>query len=123
MDVQKAIRDLKVLYPGKKVFINSKENPTEVMCELESARINPDRSVFVAIIDTRIEHRHRQSVEEFEVIKGTLFLSVSGREYTLTAGRKMKIMPGQVHAARGNGAWIKITSTPGYIPTNMVLVE
>ena len=123
MDAKKVIKELKLHYPNKKIYVDKEENPGEIIVELESVETNPQRSVFVAVIDKRIEHYHRLAKEMFEVIKGELLLTIDGREHIVTAGRSFIIMPGQIHFAAGHDTWIKVTSVPGMSPKDHVLVN
>ncbi|QQS38635.1 cupin domain-containing protein [Candidatus Woesebacteria bacterium] len=123
MEAKKIISELKILYPGKKIYVDDLLHTGEVICELESRELNPQRSVYIAVIDKKITHYHRQSQEVIEVIKGNLIINVEGREHTITPGRSFTIMPGQIHFAQGNSTWIKVTSIPGMSPEKHVLVE
>lgn len=123
MDAKVVIHELKILHPGKRIFVNDEAIPTEILCELESAELNPDRSVYLAVIDTRVVHQHRQSKETFDVLRGNLILSIDGREYTVIPGKRHTILPGQVHYTEGHDTWVRVTSTPGWRPDGMHLVE
>jgi len=124
MDAVSIISQLKALHPGKKIFVDDKDKPTEVLCELESADLNPDRSVYIAVIDKRVEHYHRvETKERFEVIQGELIVQVAGREHSISAGRGFTIPAGQVHSAEGHGTWVKVISTPAWRPKDHQLVD
>lgn len=116
MDVKKVIEELKSKYPGKNIILNPPENPTEIVCEIEPARLNPEKSVAIAILDTNIKHFHRRSKETYEVIKGTLEITKGGKTYFLSPGEKLEIEPEEYHLAKGKETWVKVTSTPAWTP-------
>lgn len=124
MDAQKIVDELKILYPQKKIYFDKEENPTEILCELEGKDLNPERSVYVAVIDKKVTHNHRFGTEEtFEVIKGNLVLQVAGKEYALTAGKTYTSKSGEIHTVIGHGTWIKVTSKPAWEPKEHVLAK
>ena len=124
MDAKKIISQLRSLHPGKNIYVDDPENPNEVLCELEPASLNPERSVYIAVIDKRVEHYHRiETKERFEVLRGELILQIAGREHTINAGRSHTLAAGQVHAAEGHGTWVKVISTPAWKPTEHTLIE
>ncbi|OGM08588.1 hypothetical protein A2159_03050 [Candidatus Woesebacteria bacterium RBG_13_34_9] len=123
MDVKKVIDELKKKYPGKNIIINTPENPTEIVCEIEPGNINPDRSIAIAILDKNIKHYHRIAKEIYEVIKGELEISKAGRSYYLHEGEKIAIYPSEYHIAKGNETWVKVTSTPAWNPEDQIPIE
>lgn len=123
MEVKKIISQLRALHPGKRIFVDDPEDTHEVLCELESADLNPERSVYLAVIDKRVEHYHRiETKERFEVLRGNLIISVAGREHTIFAGRSYTLEAGQVHTAEGHGTWVKVISTPAWTPREHTLI-
>lgn len=123
MNVQKVIAELKKLYPGKNIIINNPDNPTEIICEIEPGSLNPDKSVAIAVLDRNIKHSHEISTETFEVLKGNLELTKSGKTYFLSPGEKLIIEPGEYHLAKGNETWVKVTSEPAWKPEEHVVVR
>lgn len=113
MNVQKVISSLKSKYPGRNIIQNG-EPVSEVVCEVEPAEEHPSYSVAVAVIDRSEPHLHRQSEEEYEVIKGKLELDKGGNKIVLIEGDKIKINPGEVHSALGQETWVKVYSRPGW---------
>lgn len=116
MDVQKVIKELKEKYPGKNIILNPPENPTEIVCEIEPASLDPQKSVAIAILDNNIKHFHRRSKETYEVIKGVLELTKGGKTYFLSPGEKLEIEPEEYHLAKGKETWVKVTSIPAWTP-------
>jgi mannose-6-phosphate isomerase-like protein (cupin superfamily) len=116
MNVQKVVKELREKYPGKNIILNPPENPTEIVCELEPATENPQKSVAVAILDNTFKHSHRIAKETYEVIKGTLELTRGGKTYFLSPGKKLVIEPGEYHMAKGRETWVKVTSEPAWTP-------
>lgn len=123
MNVQKVVDELTNKYPGKNIILNPPENPTEIVCELEPASENPEKSVAIAILDNNIKHTHRLAKETYEVIKGTLELTKGGKTYFLSPGEKLEIEPGEYHLAKGSETWVKVTSEPGWNPDDQILAE
>src|SRR3989344_2701581 len=116
MDIQKVTKELKDLYPNRNIIINDPDNPTEVVCEVEPASWNPDKSIAIAVIDSTVSHLHRQSRETYEVIKGVLEMDRGGNKYILTQGQSLTIEPTERHTAKGKETWVKVTSVPGWKP-------
>ncbi len=123
MNVKKTVSELKKKYPGKRIVINDKDNPSEIICEIEPASENPDRSVAIAVIDRAIAHYHKSSTEVYEVLKGKLTVWMGGEEFSLTKGESITIEPNQIHSAEGHGTWIKVTSTPAWTSDDHFLVK
>lgn len=114
MDAKRVISELKQKYPGKAIFPNDKENPTEIICEVEPASEHPDWSLAVAVIDKSVQHFHLKTTEEYTVTKGELVITVDGEEYNLSEGQSYVIRPPQHHFANGNETWVECKSTPGW---------
>ncbi len=123
MNVEEIISELKTLYPGKKIVVNTPENPTEIVCEVESAFIHPEKSINVVVIDESVEHYHRNTQEEYEVMRGNLIVVKDGARHALKEGESIVILPNEHHRAEGHGTWIKVTSTPGWVDNDHYLVE
>ncbi len=123
MDVQRVVDELKRKYPGKKIILNNPDNPTEIICEIEPGSVNPDKSVAIAVLDESVKHIHRQSTEEYEVIRGNLEVTKGGKSLFLSQGEKVVIEPGEVHMAKGKETWVKVTSRPGWKPEDHMVDE
>lgn len=123
MNVKKIVDELKKRYPGKKIIVNTPENPTEIVCEVEPASLTPERSVNIAILDSNVKHYHRLSKETYEVIKGNLELTKGGKTYFLSPGQKLVIEPEEYHMAKGAETWVKVTSEPGWTPEDSIPIE
>ena len=123
MDVKKVVKELKVKYPGRNIILNPPENPTEIVCEIEPASQNPDKSVAIAVLDKNVTHTHRQAKEVYEVIRGILEVNKAGKTHILHPGQKITVLPGEHHMAKGKEAWVKVTSTPAWTPEDYVLVD
>jgi len=123
MNKQNVIHQLKLQYPSKTIICIPNDNPTEILCEIEPSTEHGDYSVVIAVIDGSAPHVHKDTTEEYEVIKGELKLFKDGREYVLHAGDSITINPGEVHYARGNETWVKATSHPGWTPEDHILVK
>jgi len=116
MNKQKVIDELTKKYPGKNIVMNDPDNPTEIICEIETAKDNPDKGFAIAVVDTTIHHFHQDMEEVYEVERGNLVISIDGKETALTPGQKITIKPGQVHSAQGHETWIRVTSRPAWTP-------
>lgn len=123
MDTKKVIEKLKKEYPGKRIVVNDKINPSEIICEIEPASKNRDKSIAIAVIDRSIAHFHKSSTEIYEVVKGSLKIWMGGEEFILTKGEKITIEPNTIHSAEGHGTWIKVTSTPAWSSKDHFLVK
>lgn len=44
MNTQKIIQELQEKYPGKEIVLDSEDNPTEIICEIEPTSEHPERS-------------------------------------------------------------------------------
>jgi len=123
MNVQKVVEQLKREYPGKKIILNDPENPTEIICEIEPASENPDKSIAIAVLDNTLKHYHELAKETYEVLKGVLELTKEGETHFLTEGQKMEIEPGEFHLARGKETWVKVTSVPAWVPEDHIVTK
>jgi mannose-6-phosphate isomerase-like protein (cupin superfamily) len=123
MNAQKVVEELTKKYPGKNIILNPQDVPTEIVCELEPASFNPEKSVAIAVLDNNIKHYHRMAKETYEVIKGTLELTKDGKTYFLSPGEKLIIEPEHYHMAKGNETWVKVTSEPAWTPEDQVPIE
>lgn len=123
MDAHKVIEELKKQYPGKNIIVNTPDNPTEIICEIEPSSWDPGKSVAIAVMDENMKHYHRVAKEVYEVLRGTLELTKGGKTYVLTEGQSLEIEPEEYHIAKGKETWVKITSEPGWTPEDHVMIE
>lgn len=114
MNKQKILKELKEKYPEANIVLNNKQNPTEIICEIDPTSQHPDYSIAIAVINRSISHFHKITTEEYEVIKGKLTLTIDGKEHALNKGDKFVIKPNMIHSAEGNETWVKVTSKPGW---------
>jgi mannose-6-phosphate isomerase-like protein (cupin superfamily) len=121
MDVNKIVKKLEKEYPGKLVIAIPHDKPTEIICEVEPAKDHPDFSVAVAVIKSSTPHFNDET-EEYEVLEGTLLLEVDGARRELKKGETYTIMPGEVHSASSDEAWVKVTTRPGWTENGHHLV-
>ncbi len=122
MNTNKILKELENLYPGKKIVKNPEDNPTEILCETEPTEEHADYSVFVAIIDKTLPHYHEHTKEVYEVAKGTLTVMKGKKEFYLIPGDSLTIIPGEIHSAKGQETWIKVTSYPGWTKEDHILI-
>lgn len=120
MNVDKVIKALKQKYPGKKIVINTPENPTEIICEIETG---VEKSLAVAVVDKIRPHYHKKLTEVYEVIKGTLIHHMGNLIRIINEGEKVTIPPGSVHWAEGKETWFFVRSTPGWTPDDHIVVS
>jgi len=114
MDLKNILQSLSQQYPKKKIILNSKNFPTEILCEVEPTVDHPSYSVAIAVIDKTHPHKHIKTTETYEVIKGDLTLNIDGKTTVLKSGEKISIKPNQTHHAQGKETWVKVTSRPGW---------
>lgn len=123
MDVNRVINQLYQKYPGKKIIKTQPEQPTEIICEVDPTSKHPRFSVAVAVVDKIQPHFHRRTTEIYQVVKGSLTLVIEGRKHYLKEKQQKTIKPNQIHSALGSQTWIKVTSHPGWIAQDHLLVE
>lgn len=123
MTAQDVIVHFEKEYPGKKILSLPKDNPTEILCEVDPSTGHADYSIAVAAIKSLAPHYHNKSVETYEVIKGDLELHVDGEMRKLLEGESYVIQPGQVHYAKGEFALVKVTSRPGWTFEDHILAH
>jgi mannose-6-phosphate isomerase-like protein (cupin superfamily) len=114
MNIDKVIFELQSQFPGKTIFPNQKENPTEILCEIEPASEHPEYSKAIAVIDRSIPHFHHETKETYKVLKGSLVVHISGVQHQLKEGESIVIEPGNVHWAEGSEVWVECYSEPGW---------
>jgi quercetin dioxygenase-like cupin family protein len=123
MDAKKVIDKLKEKYPGKNIVVNTPDNPTEIICEIEPGQKNSDRSVAIAVMDENIRHLHKLIEEKYQVIEGILEINLDGITHILHPGDEITIKPGQIHNAKGKETWVKVTSTPAWTPDDFYKIN
>lgn len=122
MNVAKVISELKEKYPGKKIVINTPENPTEIICEIEPTETHPERSTAVAVVDKIRPHYHKKLTEIYTIIKGELTHYLGEQKRTIKENESVKIPPGKTHWAEGNETWFYVYSIPSWTPEDHILV-
>lgn len=122
VNVQKVVAELKRRYPNKKIIKNGKECPTEILCEVEPSGDHPEYSLVVSVLDKSIPHVHKQTTENYKILKGVLKVFKDGQEFVLEEGDKLTVRPGEVHWAEGKETWFECHSQPGWTPNDHILI-
>lgn len=123
MNVSTIIASLQRQYPGKTIIKNGEPHPTEIICEIEPTADHPAYDVAIAIIDQSLPHVHHRSEELYEVLSGTLTVTINGSDRILHKNDTIVIHPGEVHSAKGNATWIRATSRPGWTAEDHILIK
>ena len=123
MNVKKVIDELKKNYPGSNIIINDPVTPTEVICEVEPASWDPEKSVSIVVFDGKIKHPHGFTKEKYEVLKGVLEMTKEGKTFFLTEGQKIEINMDEFHMAKGKDTWVQVTSIPAWTPDGVVSMD
>jgi len=123
MNLEKIIQKLSKKYPGKDIFNNNEERPTEIICEIDPTINHPEYSIAIAIIDKSIPHYHKKITEVYELLKGSLVINIDGQDYKLQQGDKLTIEPGKHHFAIGNETWVKVYSESGWTLEDHILID
>jgi len=123
MNAEEIIKNLIKEFPGKAVIPNSKTEPTEIICEVEPSREHTEYSLAIAYIKRSEPHRHIKATETYEVGEGRLDLFLDGMRMRLNVGQSVDITPGAIHWAEGEWARVKVTSKPGWILDDHIIVE
>jgi len=118
MNVNKVISELKTLYPTGNIVLNTPENTTEIICELDPVY----QKKAVAVIDYSARHFHREITETYVVTKGHLVVYLFDRQVDLKVGDSLTIKPNTVHYAKGNETWFMVYSTPGWKKEDHILL-
>lgn len=117
------IAELKNQYPGCRIIKLPENNPTEILCEIESAEDHPEYSVAISVIDRSVPHHHNHMTEVYEVLTGKLSVFIDGVEHKLGEGDQLTIPPGTTHYAVGNETWIKCTCLPGWTVDDHIMAD
>ncbi|HEX7017691.1 MAG TPA: cupin domain-containing protein [Patescibacteria group bacterium] len=123
MNIAKIKKELQEKYPGKNIIALPKENPAEVICEVEPTTEHQEYSLAVAIIDRSEPHFHQITTETYKITKGELDLIVDGTMHHLSEGDSYVIKPGSIHQALGNETWIECKTEPGWKPEDHILAK
>ena len=121
MNSKQIINELKQKYPGCRIILLPKENPTEIICEIDPATKHPNYSVAISVLEKSTPHYHKIVTEDYEVIKGKVLLFLDNKKLTLKTGDKQTIKPGIVHWAQSDSGWIECTSKPGWTPEDHII--
>lgn len=122
MNKSRVIEELQKRYPGKKIMCLPPDNPSEVICEVESSTEHSGYSNAVAIIDHSAPHFHKKSTEIYTVTRGQVALFLNGKKNVLTQGQKCTIPPWTIHWVEADEAWVETYSTPGWTPADHILL-
>lgn len=123
MNAKKIVEELKSKYPNENIIKNDKDNPTEIICEIEPTSDHPKWSKAIAVIDRSMPHFHRKAKEEYTILKGNLTITKEGEDYQIPEGQSFIIMPMEVHSARGDNVRVECLSIPGWTFEDHILVE
>jgi quercetin dioxygenase-like cupin family protein len=80
-----------------------------------------DFSIAIAVITGTAPH-YNDGTETYEVLKGDLALTLNKQVLRLKPGDKRVIKPRVIHSAKANGAWVKVTTRPGWTPSDHHLI-
>lgn len=58
MDVNRVLSELKAKYHDKKILLNPKDNPTEIIVEIEPTSEHPEKSLALAVVGKSKQHYH-----------------------------------------------------------------
>jgi len=97
MNSDKIIQELRLKYTGKNIIAIPKDEPSEIICEIDPTSLHPEKSTALAIVDKSAPHYHKKSTEVYEVIKGTLTVYKDGKDFNLKEKDKITIEPNVVH--------------------------
>ena len=122
MNTKRVIKQLKKKYPGKKIIVNTPDDPTEIICEIEATQDHPDYSLAIAVIGRIRPHYHKKLTETYKVMKGDLKHYMDGKLTLVKEGEIVKISPGVIHWAEGVEVWFEVFSKPGWTPEDHILV-
>jgi mannose-6-phosphate isomerase-like protein (cupin superfamily) len=123
MNKRQIITELEEKYPGKTIICLPEDNPTEILCEIESTADHPEYSNAISVIDSSVPHYHNKLTETYKVLKGSLKVFVDDKEHSLSEGAELVIKPKQIHYAIGDETWIECRSAPGWVPEDHILVD
>ncbi len=122
MNVTRVVSELSKQHSGKKIILNTPENTTEIICEIEPIESHPEKSTAIAVVDKIRPHYHKKHTEKYTIIKGSLVHYLGNKKTILKANESITIQPGIIHWAEGNETWFYVYSTPGWTPEDHILV-
>ena len=114
MNSEKVVEELKKQYPDKKIILNHKDNPSEIVCEIDPSKDHYGFSSLVYVIDQTEAHYHKEAAEIYYVLKGKLDLVIEGVRFSLEKDQYKVIAPGKIHMAKGKETWVLVYSEPGW---------
>ncbi|MDD3647647.1 MAG: hypothetical protein PHS44_04075 [Candidatus Dojkabacteria bacterium] len=125
MLVQKVVKELSKLYPGKTIIENKniKGITTEIICEIDPASDHSEYSIALAVIDYSTIHCHNIITETYKVIKGNLTIFKGDREYKLGKGDEIVVKPKEIHSNLGKETWVEVVSKPGWYIEDYINLE
>jgi len=114
-EIEQIKAELRRDYPGVEICVLN--DGAEIVAEVEPKRA-------VAVIECSLPHFHRQTTEQYKVVRGTLQVTCAGQQHVLGPGQSLRIEPGQVHEARGADgvAWVEVRSDPAWTKEDHILV-
>ncbi len=126
MNVAKVKTELSKKYPHG----NIKENKDpvsgeiiEIVCEIDRKVIGSERNVAVVVADRVLEHYHKKTTEEYEVLTGELTVYLNGRPTKLKKSDRIITPPGTRHRSEGKETWFLCYSVPDWTAADFYLVE
>lgn len=123
MNRAQVISQLQNKYPGSKIISLPKDNPTEILCEVDPTTNHADYSVAVSVIDKTDLHSHNKTTETYKILEGELDLFIDGVKHHLRKGDSLIIKPHTHHSAIGNETWIECRSEPGWTLEDHILTD
>ena len=123
METKKIVQELKKKYPSKKIILNDKKNPSEIICETEPSSKHPQYSAAIAVIDKTEAHYHKKAAEIYYVLKGSLNLYIDQKKYVLGPEEFRVIPPKTTHWAQGKKTWVLVYSEPGWTKEDHYLTQ
>lgn len=121
MNTDKILKKLKRKYPGKNIIFNPRDNPTEIVCEIDPTSEHPEKSLAMAVVGKSLPHYHKKTTEIYEVIKGKLTVYKNGKKFLLKEKDKMTIELNVTHYVEGDETWFLTYSKPGWTLKDHIL--
>jgi mannose-6-phosphate isomerase-like protein (cupin superfamily) len=118
---QEIVDKFKKDYPNKTIIQLPEDNPTEILCEIEPSTEHPEYSIAIAAIKSSSPHYHKETVETYEVIEGSLDLYVEEKLIKLNQGETYTVSIRKKHYAKGDFTIVKVTSHPGWTLKDHIL--
>ena len=123
MTLQEVLDYFEKNYPNAVVIKLPEDNPLELLCEIDPTENHPNYSTALSAISASKPHYHAVGTEEYEVLHGTILISVDGQIRTMYEREKITIPPGKVHSATSTDGYalVKVTSQPGWTEEDHIL--